>query len=155
MKIVLRKDIQNLGEEGDIKDVADGYARNFLIPQGFAVFCNRAALNDLEKRRHHIEKRREEKRKEAYSHKEKIEADPLIITVAAGEKGKIFGAVTSAIIVEELAKKGIMVERKKIDLSAHSIKLLGNYPVKIKLYENESATLQLNIVAQETATTEA
>lgn len=149
MKIVLKKDVQNLGEEGDIKEVADGYARNFLIPQGFAVLCNRAAMNELEKRRHYLEKRREEKRKESMSHREKIEAEPLFITVAAGEKGKIFGAVTAAMIVEELAKKGIMVERKKIELPSHSLKLLGNYSIKIKLYENHVAVLQLNIVAQE------
>ena len=155
MKIVLKKDVANLGEEGDIKEVADGYGRNFLIPQGFAVLCNKAALNELEKRRHHIEKRKEEKRKEAMSHREKIEAEALEIAVASGEKGKIFGAVTAAMIAEELAKKGMIVERKKIELPSHNIKLLGNYSIKIKLYENQTATLQLNVVAQEAAAAEA
>lgn len=155
MKIVLKKDVPNLGEEGDIKEVADGYGRNFLIPRGFAVLCNKAALNELEKRRRHIEKRREEKRKESMSYCEKIEAEPLEITVACGEKGKIFGAVTAAMIAEELAKKGIIVERKKIELPSHSIKVLGNYSIKIKLYENQTATLQLNVAAQQEAPAEA
>ena len=151
MKVVLKKDVQNLGEEGDIKVVADGYARNFLIPQGIVAFCNKAALNELEKRRAHIDKRKEDKRKESRTYREKIEAEAIVIAVTAGDKGKIFGAVTSAIIVEALAKQGIVIERKKIDLPAHSIKLLGNYSVKIKLYENEIATLQLHVVAQEKA----
>lgn len=155
MKIVLKKDVQNLGEEGDIKEVADGYARNFLIPQGIAVLCNRASVNELEKRRNYLEKRKEEKRKESMSHREKIETEPLVITVASGDKGRIFGAVTPAVIVEELAKKGIMVERKKVELPTHSIKLLGNYSVKIKLYENQSAVLQLNIVGQNDVATAA
>jgi large subunit ribosomal protein L9 len=147
MKIVLKHDVVNLGEEGDIKVVADGYARNFLIPKGFAVLYSKAALNELDKRRHHIEKRKEDKRKEAMSYKQKLEAEEIVISMPAGDKGKLFGAVTAATIADELGKKGMTVEKKKIDMPEHSLKMVGNYTVKVKLYGNEVANLRVVIQA--------
>lgn len=143
MKIILTKDVLNLGEEGDIKVVADGYARNYLLPNKFAVLCNKANLTVLEQRRRTIEKIKEEKRKAALSLREKIEAEELTIKMPVGEKGKLFGSVNNAVIVEELTKKGISIERKRVEVPGHNIKLVGNYSVEIKLYGNESAKLKL------------
>jgi len=149
MKVILTKDVLNLGEEGDVKVVADGYARNFLIPQKMAVLCNKANLTVLEQRKRTIEKAKEEKRKEALTLKQKIEATELLIKMSSGEKGKLFGSVNNATVVEELAKKGITVERKKIEVPGHNIKVLGTYSVEIKLYGKESAKLKLVIAPLE------
>jgi large subunit ribosomal protein L9 len=147
MKIILKQDINNLGEEGDIKEVADGYARNYLIPKKMAVVYGPAAINELERRREAIAKRKEEKRLEARSFKEKIEAEELIFSVAAGEKKRLFGAITAANIVEELAKKNITVERKKVDVPESIIKTLGSYTVRVRLYGDETASLKVTVEA--------
>lgn len=145
MKIILTTDVLNLGEEGDIKVVADGYARNYLIPNKFAVLCNKANLTVLEQRTRTIEKLKEEKRKAALSLKEKIESEELIVKMPTGEKGKLFGSVNNATIVEELTKKGISVERKKVEIPGHTIKVTGTYSIEIKLYGKESAKLKLTV----------
>ncbi|QEN06116.1 50S ribosomal protein L9 [Thiospirochaeta perfilievii] len=158
MKIILTTDVLNLGEEGDIKVVADGYARNYLIPNKFAVLCNKANLTVLEQRKRTIEKIKEEKRKAALSLKEKIESEELIVKMPTGEKGKLFGSVNNATVVEELTKKGISVERKKVEVPGHNIKVIGTYSIEIKLYGNESAKLKLTVAPIEEAkevTTEA
>lgn len=144
-KIILKKDYSPVGEEGDIKEVSPGYARNYLIPQNIASLYNSHALHQLKKRQHIISKKKEERIQEARSHKEKIESDPLTLQFTAGEKGRLFGAVTSATISEELAKKGINIERKFIDIPNHSIKEIGAHEVKIRLYNSEIATLKLII----------
>lgn len=151
MKIILSTDVLNLGEEGDIKVVADGYARNYLIPNKFAVLCNKANLTVLEQRKRTIEKLKVEKRKAALSLKEKIESEELIVKMPTGEKGKLFGSVNNATIVEELTKKGISVERKKIEIPGHTIKVTGTYSVEIKLYGKESAKLKLIVAPIEEA----
>ena len=149
MKIILAKDVLNLGEEGDIKVVADGYARNYLIPNKFAVLCNKANLTVLEQRQRTIKKLKEEKRKTALSLKEKIEAEELLIKMPVGEKGKLFGSVNNATIVEELTKRGISVERKKVEVPGHNIKVAGTYSVEVKLYGKESARLKVTVASIE------
>ncbi len=146
MKIILKQDVYNLGEEGDVCVVADGYARNYLIPKKIAVYHNNMNLAELKSKASAIAKRKEEKRKDALSIKEKIEELSLEIKVSAGDSGKLFGAVTGATIVEALAKKGIHIEKKKLDVPSHTIKMVGNYAVKIRLYENESADLKIVVV---------
>ncbi|NIZ39991.1 50S ribosomal protein L9 [Entomospira entomophila] len=154
MKIILKQDYSQLGEEGDIKEVAAGYARNYLIPRGIASAYTVHAINELHKRQHIIARKKEEKAKEARSHKEKLEADSLVFHFAAGEKGRLFGAVTSATIAEELAKKGMNIERRFIDVPNHSIKEVGNYEVKIRLYAGEIATLRVTVESNHPANSE-
>ena len=143
MKIILKQDVYNLGEEGDICDVADGYARNYLITQKIAVVHNNMNLAELKSKASAIAKRKEEKRKDALSIKEKIEEISLVIKVSAGDSGKLFGAVTGATIVEALAKEGVHIEKRKLDIPTHTIKVVGNYSVKVRLYENETADLKI------------
>ncbi len=145
MKIILKQDLASLGEEGDIKEVADGYARNYLIPRGMASRYTKHAVNELAKRQHIIEKRRADKAKEAASYKVRLEAEELVFHFSAGEKGRLFGAVTSATIADELAKKGISVEKKFIDVPQHSIKEVGTSVVKIRLYGNEVASVKVSV----------
>jgi large subunit ribosomal protein L9 len=145
MKIILNEDVLNLGEEGDICDVADGYGRNYLLPKSLAVSHTKANLAMFEIRRDAIEKRKQEKRDAAKGLKERLEAEPIVIQRPAGETGKLFGSVTNASIVDELEKHGIVVERKRVDLPEHNLKMIGNYSIRIKLYDNEVANLKLTI----------
>ena len=145
MKIILNQDVYNLGEEGDVCVVANGYARNFLVPQKMAVLFNKQNITIFESRKAAIEKRKKEKRLASASLKEKIEAVTIELKVSTGDTGKLFGSVTNANIAEELKKSGIILERKKIELPEHTIKMIGEFTAKIKLYGNESADLKIII----------
>ena len=147
MKVILKQELSNLGEEGDIKVVADGYGRNYLIPKGIAVSYTKANIEIFRQKKNTIEAKKETKRKEALSLKEKLAGEAITFTMPVGENGKLFGAITSANIVEELAKSGISVERKKIEVPEHSIKVVGDYIVKVKLYASESADLKVIVKA--------
>lgn len=145
MKVILNRDIVNLGEEGDIVDVSDGYARNYLLPKGFVLQHNAQNVSFLEGRRARIEQRREEKHRDAISLKERLETETLVVKMLAGENGKLFGSVTSATIVDELAKIGIDVERKRIEIPESSLKTLGNFQVRVRLYGDNDATLNVAV----------
>lgn len=149
MKIILTQDVVNLGEEGDVRVVKDGYARNYLLPTGAAVIYNKTNEAIFKSRAAQIEKRKEEKRKEARSLKEKLDELTIQIVVSAGESGKLFGSVTSQMVQEELKKNGFEIERKKIEVATHAIKMTGSYTVLIHLYENESSKVKLNVVSVE------
>jgi len=151
MKIILNEDVYNLGEEGDVCTVADGYARNFLLPKKLAVPYNTTNIAYFKSRAAAIAKKKEDKRKAALSLKDKIEELNVEIRVSAGDSGKLFGAVTAATIVEALSKEGIHVEKKKVDVPSHNIKMVGIYTVQIRLYENESAALKINVVNEREA----
>lgn len=154
MKVILNRDVPNLGEEGDICEVARGYARNYLIPRNMVLMHNRQNVAAIEGRRSAIEQRKQEKRKEASSIKDRIETEELVIRMAAGERGKLFGSVTTANIVDELEKRGITVERRKVDIAEGTIKSTGTHSVRVRLYGDEEATLTVR-VESETPETEA
>ena len=145
MKIILYKDVPSLGEEGDIKVVADGYARNFLIPKKFAVRYTKSTEIELAQKQQSIARRKDEKTNIASDTKTRIEALEMDLSVAAGEKGKLFGSVTSTAIVDYLHSKGIEVERKKVEIPDGGIKIVGTHNVKIKLYGGEEAALTVNV----------
>ena len=149
MKVILNQDLSNLGEEGEVKVVADGYGRNYLIPKGIAVSYTKANIEIFKQKRNAIDARKESKRKEALSLKEKLNGQEISFTMPVGDNGKLFGAITNANIVEELAKAGIALERKKIEIPDHTIKVVGNYVVKIKLYAGETADLKVLVSAAE------
>jgi large subunit ribosomal protein L9 len=146
MKVILNQDVTGLGEEGDIKDVANGYARNYLLPQNLALPYTKQNLTQLETRRTAIESRKEEKRREAMSIKERLESEELVFTMPAGDSGKLFGSVNNAMVVQELEKLGYSIEKKRVEVPEHNIRMIGNYAVKVRLYGNEEA--QLNIVVE-------
>ena len=147
MKIILNQDVYNLGEEGDVCVVANGYARNFLIPQKLASIFNKQNSAIFESRKVAIEKRKEEKRLASAGLKEKIESITLELKVSSGDTGKLFGSVTNAKIAEELKKSGVIIERKKIELPGHTIKMVGEFVAKVKLYGNESADLKIVVAS--------
>lgn len=147
MKVILNSDLPNLGEEGDICDVADGYARNYLLPRKLVLQYNNQNLALLEGRREAIENRREQKRKEAMSVRERLETEPLEISMPAGENGRLFGSVTSATVAEYLEKNGIDVERKQIDIPGNTIKSVGTTKIRVRLYDNQEAELLVEVKA--------
>ena len=152
MKIILNQDVQNLGEIGDVKDVAPGYARNYLLPRKYAVAYNTKTVQLFEKRQAEILELKEKKRNSSTSLKEKLETEELSITMPAGANGKLYGAVTNATVADELLKKGIEVDRKKIEIPSRSIKSVGNYKVIVHLYEKEEALIKLVVAGQEVKT---
>jgi large subunit ribosomal protein L9 len=148
MKVILNKDLAPLGEEGDVKDVARGYARNFLFPRDIAVPYNEKTVKLFESRKDEIEARKAEKRKDAAGLKERLEALELSVSMPAGANGKLYGALTSQIVMEELAKQGFQIERKRIELQGTSFKSVGKYKVVIKLYESAAAELSITVQGQ-------
>jgi large subunit ribosomal protein L9 len=149
MKVILNKDLATLGEEGDVKEVAKGYARNYLFPRGIALPYTPRMIKVIEGRRAEIEARKEQKRLDARGIKEKLDTLELSLTMPAGANGKLYGAVTNQTIADELAKQGFQVERKRIELAGNGFKSVGKYKATIKLYENQSAEIVITIIAQE------
>jgi large subunit ribosomal protein L9 len=149
MKVILNKDLATLGEEGDVKEVAKGYARNYLFPRGIALPYTPRMIKLIEGRRTEIEARKEQKRMDARGLKEKLDAFELSLTMPAGANGKLYGAVTNQTIADELAKNGFQIERKRIELAGNGFKNVGKYKAVIKLYENQSAEISITIIAQE------
>ena len=148
MKIILNQDVPNLGEEGDVCVVKDGYARNFLLPTGAAVLYTKENLAIFKSRAAAIEKRKIAKREASASLKEKLDNVSLDMVVSAGDSGKLFGSVTPLMIQEALAKLGFDIEKKRIEVATHSIKMVGVYSAKIHLYENESSVIKLNVLSE-------
>lgn len=148
MKIILNQDVTHLGEEGDVVEVKDGYARNYLLPTKTAVIYNKANEALFKSRAAAIEQRKAEKRAASASLKEKLDGITLSITVPAGESGKLFGSVTSQMVQAELQKLGFEIERKRIDVATHAIKMTGTYSVIIHLYENEFSSVKLLVQSE-------
>ena len=148
MKVILNEDVKYLGEEGDIKDVAKGYARNYLFPRNLAVPCNSFTLAHFESRKEEIEQRKAVKRQNAAGLKERLEALTLTIVMPAGANGKLYGAVTNQTISDELQKLGFEIERKRIELPGLTFKSVGHYNATLKLYEAAVAILPVVVEAQ-------
>jgi large subunit ribosomal protein L9 len=148
MKVILNKDLASLGEEGDIKDVAKGYARNYLFPRGIALPYTEKTIKLFEVRKDEIEARKALKRQDATGLKEKLEALSIVLSMPAGPNGKLYGAVTGQTIMEELAKQGFQIERKRIELPGNSFKSVGKYKVAIRLYENAQAECTVTVESQ-------
>lgn len=149
MKVILNEDVKHLGEYGDVKNVANGYARNYLFPHGFAVPYTPESVAYFEGQKAEIETRKAAKRAESATLKEKLEALEVVLTMPAGSNGKLYGAVTNQTIADFYAKNGFEIERKKIEISGLTIKNVGNYSFKVRLYESSSAEVKLVVKGQE------
>ena len=145
MKIILEKDVTGLGEEGDIKEVANGYARNFLLPKKLAVAHTKEHLAILARKRVTIDTRKDEKRKEALGLKERLESEEIKFLMPASENGKLFGSVSTTLVAQELEKRGYQIEKKRIEIPDHTIRTVGAFKIRIKLYDKEEATVKLTV----------
>ena len=144
MKVILTADVKGQGKKGDLINVSDGYARNFLFKQKLAVEANNAALNELKNREaakaHHIA----EEKKAAEADAAKVNGNTVTIKAKAGANGKLFGSVTSREIAEEIEKVfGIAVDKRKITVS--DIKAFGTYTAEIKFYNGIIAKLSVEV----------
>ena len=150
MQVILKKDVQNLGEAGDIVSVKDGYARNFLLPQQMAEVATEGALKNREQNIARIQAKQEKLHQEALAIAEKIEKfGKLELSAKAGETGKLFGTITTKKLTEELAEKaGVEVDRKNVSLNA-PINKVGEYTMLIKLTSKVKTELAVVITASE------
>ena len=148
MKVILQEDVLGLGEEGDVCEVAAGYARNFLLRQKAAVPYSTHAVAQLEHHRDAIEKRKADKRASAVSLRDRIEAETLTFEMTAGDTGKLFGSITNAAIAAELESRGYEIDRRRIEVPDHSLKTIGEHEVRLRLYESESANLKVIITGE-------
>ncbi|QCT94273.1 50S ribosomal protein L9 [Caminibacter mediatlanticus TB-2] len=143
MKVLLIKDVKGLGKAGEIKEAKDGYARNYLIPKGFAKLATTEVIKEWEKEEAEKRAKLEAELKELNELKEKIENTKLIIKHKLGANGQLLGAVTNKEIAENLKEKGIEVEKKQIEHI--SIKAPGEYKVAIKLGHGITAYLTIEV----------
>ena len=149
MKIILKKDVANLGEAGEIVEVKTGYALNYLVPQGFAIIGTPSAI------RQHEETIRQRAHKEAKNiaeaqvYAEKIASSLVKIPVKVNEDGKIYGSVTPAQVADALVAAGFEVDKKNIEIVSEEVKELGVYDAKVKCYKGVFADLKFEAVAAE------
>lgn len=155
MKVILNQDVKHLGEEGDVKIVANGYARNYLFPRNFALPYNELTVAYFESRKAEIEEKKATKRKDAASLKEKLESEVVTIVMPAGANGKLYGAVTNQTIADYLQSKEYDIERKRIDVPGSTIKNTGKYSVTVRLYEAATAEVSVVVKSQDQADKEA
>lgn len=148
MQVILMEDIKNQGKEGQIIKVADGYARNFLLPQGKALEATSKNISLWEKKRAEIRARLEREKAKAVDLAKRIESGVYIIKHKVGKNDKLYGSVTTSDIADYLAAQGINIDRKKIQM-AESIKSLGEFSVSIRLYPEITATVKVQIVKDE------
>lgn len=145
MKVILKQDYDTLGNAGDIKEVKDGYARNFLIPQGIAMAATPSNIKSFEEMRHQQGRKFARESEAAKQVAFNLEKDTLVIYAKAGEEDKIFGSITSQMIMDALTEKGFEgIDRKKISMPEH-IKSLGLHEVNIKLYTDVTAKLKVEV----------
>jgi large subunit ribosomal protein L9 len=145
MKVILKENVENLGHIGDIVKVAPGYARNYLLPKGFAIEATTKNAKALEHAKRQMEYKKNKVFEQARIFADKIESSPLTLEHQAGEGDKLFGSVTNIEIAEMLKGKGLEVDRKKI-LLAEPIKHLGDYEIPVKLHPDVTASLKVSVV---------
>ncbi len=169
MKVVLLTEVKGKGGEGDVIDVAQGYAENYLIPQKIAVAATKGNLKQLEERRANIEKREAVRLADANALKAKLDGQKVTVDAKVGEEGILFGSVTAAMIADAVnAQLGVEIDRKRVELGK-PIKVAGTHEVSISLYrdirtsvvvlvgvteEEETAEAEAEVVAEEAAEVE-
>ncbi|HTC30890.1 MAG TPA: 50S ribosomal protein L9 [Candidatus Acidoferrum sp.] len=147
MKVILLSDVKALGKKGDVVDVAEGYARNFLLPRNLVSEANKGALAVHADQKRALEKREAQTLADAKELATKIENTPLAVKAKAGGNGKLFGAVTNADVAHAIANTlAVDVDKHKIEIKSQ-IKALGSYPVEIKLHRNVIAKATINVVS--------
>ncbi len=147
MKLILLADVTSLGKGGDVVEVAEGYARNFLLPRKLATEADKGALARLGSQRKAQLKRDAQLLDDARTLAARLEAAKLAVKAKAGGNGKLFGAVTNADVASAIAQSlAITIDKHKIELKS-AIKALGSYPVEIKLHKNVVAKTTVDVVA--------
>lgn len=144
MEIILQEDVEKLGNRGHVVTVKEGYARNYLLPRKLAVPANASNMKRLEKMRTAFAKKEATERESAVQQAAQIGAVALKLSRKAGENDQLFGSVTSGDIAEALKAQGYEIDKRKIQLT-DAIKLVGEYPITLKLYRDVTATVTLTV----------
>ncbi|HOP29060.1 MAG TPA: 50S ribosomal protein L9 [Spirochaetota bacterium] len=145
MKVILQKDIANLGDAGDIKEVAEGYARNYLIPKNLVIVANESSKKAMEHQKKLIRIKKEKRKKESQTLADSMKGVELVIPAQVGEEGKLFGSITSMDIAKHLADKGFTVDKRKI-LLENPIKQEGEFEITVKLDEGLNTAVKVTVV---------
>ena len=147
MKVILKEDVKNIGNMGQILDVADGFARNYLVPRGLAMEANVKNIKSLEHAKKVIQEKAKRVKSQAQDLSTRIVNVTVVIKAKAGEGGKLFGSVTTMDIAEQLKNEGIDIDKKKISLD-EPIKRLGTYTVNLKLHPEVSTPIQVEVIEE-------
>lgn len=150
MKIILKQDVDSLGLEGQIFEVKNGYARNYLIPKGFALEATNQNIKLMDAQKKKIEENRLKAKEEAEKARSTLSAVVVTIAQKVGEEDRLYGSVTSMDIADHLEKNGIVLDRKRIKLD-RPIKTLGEFMVPIRLHPEVTAEIKVVVVPKETA----
>ncbi|MGI6488339.1 MAG: 50S ribosomal protein L9 [Syntrophomonadaceae bacterium] len=143
MKVILKQDVKKLGQKGEVKEVSDGYARNFLLPRGLAIEATDGKVKQLQERQERREKKREKEEQKALKTKAKIDGKTIEVKARAGEDGRLFGTVTAMEIADILQEDfRVSIDKKRIEIQ-EPIRTLGEYSVRIKVFPSIQATLKV------------
>lgn len=148
MKVILLQDVEGLGKKYELKEVKDGYARNFLIPEKLARAANKQALNWLAKQKEIIERKAEEDLKVAQGTASGLDGLELNITMKVGEEGQLFESVTTQKVVEKLKEMGFDIKKSQVKLEK-PIKEIGEFPINISLDHNLEVEIKIIVTAEE------
>jgi large subunit ribosomal protein L9 len=147
MKLILTKDVENLGDEGDIVTVKDGFGRNYLIPRKLARVATEGAVRQQEETKRQRARKFSKVRDDATEIKKQLEGTKVVITAKTGEENRIFGSVTSQQLAVELAKQGFDLDRRNIELD-EDIRMTGVYTATVKLYKDVDAKVKIEVVPE-------
>jgi large subunit ribosomal protein L9 len=147
MKVILRQDFETLGKIGEVVDVKDGYARNFLFPRGLAYAALKGNIRALDDEKKAVEKRNLQELKAAETLAAELETVSVTIPVQVGEEDKIFGTVTTQMIADALKEKGHDIDKRKVEIE-EPIKALGIYGVSLKIHQNVNAKIKVWVVRE-------
>ncbi len=154
MKVILLQELKGKGGEGDVVDVAPGFANNYLMPQGIAILATKGNLKQLEMRKKNIAKREATRLADADKLKATLDGAAVKIDAKVGEEGQLFGSVTAAQIADAIKETlGVEVDRRRIE-AGHAIKTAGEHEVEISIYREIKATLKLLVGVDEVAEAE-
>jgi large subunit ribosomal protein L9 len=146
MKIILKENLKNLGAQGDVLIVKDGYANNYLFPRGLAVMATSSNIKMMEENNRQGALKREKMKADALALSDKLKELKLIIGTKAGSNGKIFGAITPLQVSQTLKNLGYEIDRRKIEVD--DIKLLGTYEAIVNLHRDVVVTIVVEVVAE-------
>lgn len=155
MKVILMKELKGKGGEGDVVEVAQGFAENYLFPQGIAIEATKGNLKQLEQRMHNIQKREATRLDNADGVKNALNEKEIVIVTKVGEEGQLFGSVTATMVAEAIQEQlGVEIDRKRVDI-AKPIKTAGEHTVSVSIYREIKAEAKVNVKSEEMVAAEA
>ncbi|UFJ40425.1 50S ribosomal protein L9 [Brevibacillus humidisoli] len=147
MKVIFLKDVKGQGKKGEVKDLSEGYVRNFLLPKGLVKEATEGNLKTLEKQQKSEERRKEQEKQDAQELAKKLEQLTVKLTGKAGEGGRLFGAVSSKQVAQALEQQhGVQIDKRKLEMEP--IRALGVTQIKAKLHNEVTATLKVHVVEE-------